>query len=105
MSVSSVTMWAIYPGRDRDDKEVVDRGERELHPRQVNVHRRRPPVREASLPMALSSLGFLTAMVLTRGIPAHRPDVGIAGVGAVLADQIHPKQGMPRARPVAMVDP
>jgi hypothetical protein len=55
--------------------------------------------------MALSSLGFLKAMVLTRGIPAHRPDVGIAGAGAVLADQIHPKEGMPRAWPVAMVDP
>src|SRR5262249_49721877 len=33
--------------RDRDEKEVVDRGERELDPRQVNVHRRRPPVRKA----------------------------------------------------------
>jgi hypothetical protein len=105
MSVSSVTMWAIYPGRDRDDKEVVDRGERELHPRQVNIHRRRPPVREASLPMALSSLGFPDGHGAYAGTPAHRPDVGIAGVGAVLADQIHPKQGMSRARPVAMVDP
>src|SRR5215475_5847877 len=54
------------PDRDRDEKEVVDRGERELHPRQVNVHRRRPPVRETSLPIARSSVGFLTAMVLTQ---------------------------------------
>ena len=91
---------------------MVDRGERELHPRQVNVHRRRPPVRAASLPMALSSLvfltaslGFLTAMVLTWGVPVHRSDVGIAGRGSRAGRHLHQKEGMLRARPVARVDP
>src|SRR5262249_32337218 len=43
--------------------------------------------------LALSSSGFLTAMVLTRGVPAHRSDVGIAGCGAGLAAIFTKKRG------------
>jgi len=33
----------------------------------------------------------------------NNKEVGIAGAGTALLDQVHQKEGMPRARPTAMV--
>jgi hypothetical protein len=41
-------------------------------------------------------------MVIARDRPAHRPDVGIAGAGAVAA-AFNQFEGMPRTRQEAMV--
>jgi len=55
--------------------------------------------------MARSSLGFLTAMVLTRESRRIAPMWVLPAAGAGLAGQVHQKEGMPRTRPAAMVDP
>ena len=46
----------------------------------------------------------LTVRVLRESPGGHRPNMGIAGTGDLLV-AFHQKEGMPRARPAAMVDP
>ena len=48
------------PDRDRDEEEMVDRHERELHPRQINVRHWSPPVSDIAP-------GLPTRLCLGRG--------------------------------------
>src|SRR5215813_5157880 len=64
----------------------------------VHLGLRRPPAGEAALLMALSSLGSLTAMVLTHGSQGIAPIWVLPTAGAVLP-AIFTKDGDARARP------